>query len=122
MKQDRRLYERININIKANIYVDNREFPVTINDISECGVLFICEDAALQSLITTGATIKFQSVDRYELFDIVHNDIVIGQGRVVRFDSTNDNMECGVALNKPSSSLIKYVENKKVVKLLKEIN
>lgn len=120
MHRDRRLYERININVDANIYINNKEYPVTIKDISECGVLFICEDITIESLITTDSVISFQSMDSYELFDIVHNDIIIGRGKVVRVDDSSRLI--GVALKAPNRNLIKYIENKKIVQFLKRIN
>ena len=124
MKQTKRLYERIDINLESNIYIGDKEYTVIIKDISECGVAFLCKDSILEGLIETGAVIQFWSLDSYELFGVVHNDIINGQGRVVRFDNAvSDNSKViGVALTKPSQSLINYVSNKKVVQFLKEIS
>lgn len=120
MKQTKRLYERIDINLESNIYIGGKEYTVIIKDISECGVAFLCKDSILEGLIETGAVIQFWSLDSYELFGVVHNDIINGQGRVVRVD--DNSKVIGVALTKPSQSLITYIENKKVVQFLKEIS
>ena len=114
--RDKRLYERVNVGINATIYINGKEFPVILKDISENGIAFLCKNSVtLQQEVLIGDTVGFQSLDNYTLSNITHKDLIFGYGKIIRFDDFfNDGSKVlGLSLKRPNLMLQKYIYNKK---------
>lgn len=119
--RDKRLYERVNIGINATIYINGKEFPVILKDISQNGIAFICKNSVtLQQEVLIGDTIGFQSLDNYTLSSTTHKDLIFGCGKIIRFDDFLDDGSkvLGLSLKQPTMLLQKYICNRQAARFM----
>jgi len=118
--RDKRWYERVKVGINATIYINGKEFPVILKDISENGIAFICKNSVtLQQEVLLGDTIGFHSLDNYTLSNTTHKDLIYGCGKIIRFDDVLDGSKVlGLSLKQPTMLLRKYICNRKAACLM----
>ena len=124
MLKSNREYERVGVDKKCVLFFDDGQTEVNgiLKNISENGVAFICEDTEeLRSLLSDNVVFSFWTFDKYEYFDVQKNDLIIGIGRIIRFDDADvDNKKIlGCKLVSPDRTLLDYVSRKKVSVFLK---
>ena len=115
---NRRAYDRIYTNTKVLVYCNNREWTLRVKDISENGIAFLCEvSEEIEKHIKIGDTISFTLLDKYTLFCVEHEVVLVGRCQVVRLDNSGYKNGCkilGCKLINPDEKMINYIDNKRV--------
>lgn len=123
---NRRAYDRIYTNTKVLVYCNNREWTLRVKDISENGIAFLCEASEeIEKYIKIGDTIFFTLLDKYTLFNVEHEVVIVGRCQVVRLDNSGCKNDCkvlGCKLANPDEKMLNYIDDKRVEAFLRCIH
>lgn len=112
-KDDRRLYNRLKVDIPIIIYIEGKELDGALKDISENGVKISISD--IQD-IKKGDFISFIYVDTIDCLALSYN--IKASARVIRTNKTIDGYDIGCSIC-VRDSWSEYVSQKKVEQYLK---
>ena len=118
---NRRLYERIDINVECVLYLKDgevMEINGLLRDISENGIgLFLEGPEEVFDVLKEKMNLKFQFQDEFMIFKEICSHIVNGQAEIVRLQRTEDGMIVGCRLLQPEK-VEAYVRERKMASYL----
>ena len=115
---EKRLYQRLQLNIDVVCYINGIEFLANLKDISESGIAFeVTSETPEIEILKIGDEIKFWGVDCFKYLGFMKQTVISGACRVVRIDGEGDKVVIGCKLLY-DKHLQNYIKDRKVARFI----
>ena len=115
---EKRLYQRLRLNIDCICCINGVELQANLKDISESGIAIeVTPKAPEIESLKVDDTIKFWGMDSFMYLNFMRQTVIYGTGKVVRFDEEDNKVLIGCKLVY-NECLQEYIKDRKVAKYI----
>ena len=115
---EKRLYQRLRLNIDCICCINGVELQANLKDISESGIAIeVTPKAPEIESLKVDDTIKFWGMDSFMYLSFMRQTVIYGTGKVVRIDEEDNKVLIGCKLVY-NECLQEYIKDRKVAKYI----
>lgn len=115
---EKRLYQRLRLNIDCICCINGVELQANLKDISESGIAIeVTPKAPEIESLKVDDTIKFWGMDSFMYLNFMRQTVIYGTGKVVRIDEEDNKVLIGCKLVY-NECLQEYIKDRKVAKYI----
>ena len=116
--REKRLYQRLHLNIDCICCINGVELLANLKDISESGIAIeVTTKAPEVESLKVDDTIKFWGMDSFMYLSFMRQTVIYGTGKVVRIDEEDNKVLIGCKLVY-NECLQEYIKDRKVAKYI----
>lgn len=116
--REKRLYQRLRLNIDCICCINGVELQANLKDISESGIAIeVTPKAPEIESLKVDDTIKFWGMDSFMYLSFMRQTVIYGTGKVVRIDEEDNKVLIGCKLVY-NECLQEYIKDRKVAKYI----